>query len=337
MKALLTLAAIAVLLISAWVLGLSVNRLADPLLLAESRVFEVPRGQTAQGVLHQFAEQGWLTADVPPAPVLQLGLRLFPEWSHLRAGHYRVYPGDSLLSVARRMRAGDVATIDITLIEGLRTKDLLQLLRNTDGIVDDLDGRSGDQLMAEINPEWPYAEGVFLPETYRFPWGTRMSRVLRQMHQALEATLEQAWALCTPERCALKTREELLVLASIIEKETGVASERTEISGVFHRRLRKKMRLQTDPTVIYGVGDAFDGNLTRAHLRTDTPWNTYTRGGLPPTPICLPGRDSLFAAAQPKAGTSLYFVATGQGAHVFSDTLAEHQRAVRKYQLKRGK
>ncbi len=336
MKRALAFAVVILLGIGTFALGLTANRLADPLRIDQAQVFDVGRGQTALGVLQQFMTRGWLAPGTPPLPVLQIGLKLFPEWSQLRAGHYRIYPGDSLLSLATRMREGEVATVDITMIEGLRTQDLLSLLQDTDGIVDDLDGRSGAELMAAINPNWAYAEGVFLPETYRFPWGTPQSAVLRQMHRALESVLEQAWKLCTPERCALTSAEELLVLASIIEKETGVAHERTEISGVFHRRLRKNMRLQTDPTVIYGVGDAFDGNLTRKHLRTDTPWNTYTRGGLPPTPICLPGRDSLFAAAQPKPGTSLYFVATGQGAHVFSDTLADHQRAVRKYQLKQG-
>lgn len=316
-------------------LGEAKNRLSDPLTLEEPTVLEVRRGQTALGLLWQFSEEGWLAHGFP-TPLVQLALKVRPEWATVRAGHYRVYPGDSILSLGNRIRSGEVETFDFTVIEGTRAQELLEDLSHQQGVTDDLNGANGEAVMARIDPEWDFVEGAFLPETYKFPWGTKLSKALTQMHQAMTSALADAWKLCRPDTCALKSKTELLILASIIEKETGAAEERKEISGVFHRRLRKKMRLQTDPTVIYGLGDDFDGNLTRAHLRTDTPWNTYTRFGLPPTPICLPGRDSLIAAAQPQEGTSLYFVATGQGTHVFSDNLADHQRAVRKYQLNRG-
>ncbi len=334
MKAFYGLVAFGLIGFGLFALGIAYNQFADPLAIDEPAVLEVRSGQTAIGLLQVLVQRDWAVT-LPPRPLIQLALKLNPQWAEVRAGHYRVYPGDSLLSVAQRIRTGEVDTFQVTVIEGTRARELLQQLAQQEGVVDDMSALSADEIMARINPEWTYLEGAFLPETYRFPWGTPLSQILQRMHQAMTTALAEAWAQCQPETCRLTSPSELLVLASIIEKETGVAAERTEISGVFHRRLRKNMRLQTDPTVIYGLGDSFDGNLTRVHLRTDTPWNTYTRAGLPPTPICLPGRDSLLAAAQPKAGSSLYFVATGKGAHVFSDTLAEHQKAVHKYQLKR--
>ena len=179
-----------------------------------------------------------------------------------------------------------------------------------------------------------HPEGRFLPETYQFPRGSTDLEFLRRAYLGMEQALAEAWERRAKD-LPLDSPYEALILASIVEKETGLASERARIAGVFVRRLKRGMRLQTDPTVIYGLGEGFDGNLRRKDLRTDTAYNTYTRQGLPPTPICLPGLDAIEAVLHPDEGNSLYFVARGDGSHEFSDTLKAHNRAVRKYQLKR--
>ena len=189
---------------------------------------------------------------------------------------------------------------------------------------------SDEQLMAELKIEAPSLEGQFLPETYQFVKGDSDLMVMQRSHQALNKVLDDAWASRSAD-VKLKTPYELLILASIIEKETAEASERTTISGVFHRRLLKGMKLQTDPTVIYGVGDAYAGDITRAHLKKDTPYNTYTRKGLTPTPIAMASEASIKAAAQPKAGKAMYFVANGKGGHTFSNTYDAHLKAVKQY------
>jgi UPF0755 protein len=201
------------------------------------------------------------------------------------------------------------------------------------GIARNPGGRAGTTRSwrsSAVNGDHP--EGWFLPETYRFPRGTTDLELLRIAHEAMQRALEAAWA-ARHDPLPLQTPYEALIMASIIEKETGLAEERPQIAGVFARRLERGMRLQTDPTVIYGLGAEFEGRLRRVHLQTDTPYNTYTRGGLPPTPIALPGRDSLAAAVQPLEGRTLYFVATGRpdGSHYFSETLEEHNRAVQRY------
>ena len=179
-----------------------------------------------------------------------------------------------------------------------------------------------------------HPEGRFLPETYRFTNQTSDVEFMRRAYVAMEAAMARQWAARQPD-LPLASADDALILASIIERETGVPAERPQIAGVFVRRLRLGMRLQTDPTVIYGMGDAFDGNIRRRDLRTDTPYNTYTRKGLPPTPIALPGEAALAAAVNPADGDSLFFVSRGDGSHVFSATVQEHNAAVRKYQLKR--
>ena len=178
------------------------------------------------------------------------------------------------------------------------------------------------------------AEGRFYPDTYRFARGTTDAAFLRRAYQAMEGVLAQEWAGRSPN-LPYASPDEALIMASIVERETGMIDERAEIAGVFVRRLQKKMRLQTDPSVIYGLGAKFDGNLRKRDLLADGPYNTYTRAGLPPTPICLPGRAALNAAMHPAAGKTLYFVARGDGSHVFTETFADHDAAVRKYQLRR--
>ena len=192
---------------------------------------------------------------------------------------------------------------------------------------------SDTELMERLGKPNVHPEGQFLPDTYRYTRGMTDFDVLQIAHRALHQTLDDQWDK-RPPNIELNSAYEVLTLASIIEKETGVAAERPQISGVFNRRLRIGMRLQTDPTVIYGMGDAYEGNIRRRDLTTDTPYNTYTRHGLPPSPIALAGRDAIHAALHPQKGEALYFVARGDGSHQFSATLEQHNAAVRKYQLK---
>lgn len=316
------------------------NRWNEPLSLHGGEQLHIQTGDTALGVLAMLDSNAWVHRRIPGV-FTALMLRLHPDLTQLRTGYFEIYPGDSRPSVLARISDGRVAQIQLTVVEGVRALDLIAQLRQMPGV----QGPIGSQAMITerlalkapfLFAGEPTLEGAFLPETYRFPRGSAADVVLKRLNDAMRGAITEAWSLYQESgNDTLESAEDLLVLASIIEKETAVDAERTQISGVFHRRMQRGMRLQTDPTVIYGLGDSFDGNLTRKHLRTDTPWNTYTRHGLPRTPICLPGRDSLIAAAQPSEGDSLYFVATGGGRHVFSATLEEHQRAVRKYQLRR--
>jgi len=230
--------------------------------------------------------------------------------------------------VLETLAAGLVVQHRVTLVEGwtfAQLADRLQANEVLEHRVDLSDPANWPDLLSALDIEHP--EGWFLPETYQFTRGDSDLDILTRAHRSMRAELDQAWA-ARAEDLPLKSPYELLILASIVEKETALDSEREEIAGVFVRRLRKGMRLQTDPTVIYGLGEGFDGDIRRRDLEADTPYNTYTRGGLPPTPIAMPGRASLWAAARPADGESLYFVADGRGGHTFSVTLEEHQAAV---------
>ncbi len=234
------------------------------------------------------------------------------------------------LTLLAKLVSGDVYLHQITIVEGSRFTEVLAALRSHPAIAaTELDAAA---IMSALGAPGVHPEGQFFPDTYRFPYGTSDIEVLKLAHDGLVARLEEAWGNRSPE-LQLKTDYEALILASIIEKETGLAAERKLIAGVFHERLRRNMRLQTDPTVIYGLGDSFDGNLRRVDLDRDTPYNTYTRAGLPPTPIALPGAASIEAAVAPEISGAIYFVATGRGdgSHYFSATLEEHERAVRDY------
>jgi len=250
----------------------------------------------------------------------------------LQAGEYALSPALSPEAILRKLVEGDVVRYRFTLVEGWSMRDLRAAIARDPVLEDDVGGLDDGALMARLGRSGVPAEGRFLPETYQFVRGDAASEVLRRAAEAMDAALAEAWSARRAD-LPLDTPEQLLTLASIIEKETGQARERPEIAGVFVRRLRIGMRLQTDPTVIYGLGAAFDGNLRRRDLQADTPFNTYTRAGLPPHPIALPGRAALMAAAQPLDGETLYFVARGDGSHAFSRTYAEHREAVRRYQL----
>jgi UPF0755 protein len=273
------------------------------------------------------------------AVVMSLGELGISEWSwqwrllmrlqpaQLKAGEYRLEAGLTPVTLLEKLARGEVVQYRFTIVEGWTFAQMISALQADPMLGVELEpAQSLAELGAEIagveNPE-----GLFLPETYLFARGYTAADLLQRAHQDLQLVLQDAWEM-RPAGHPVETPYELLVLASIIERETAIESERGEISGVFVRRLLKGMRLQTDPTVIYGLGESFDGDIRRKDLQADTPYNTYTRHGLPPTPIALPGRASIMAAALPEEGTSLYFVANGQGGHTFSDTFEEHQKAV---------
>ncbi len=264
-------------------------------------------------------------------------LRLYARWHDLAAriqpGEYALEPALAGAGLIQRMARGEVIQYPFTLIEGWTFRELWARLREHPAVVSTLPADASDRaIMAAIGRPGVAPEGRFLPETYHFPRGTRDVDVLRRANRALERELKAAWAE-RADGIPLATPDEALILASIIEKETGVAGERRRIAGVFTRRLVRGMRLQTDPTVIYGLGEEFDGDLVREHLRRDTPFNTYTRHGLPPTPIALAGAAAIRAAVDPAPGDALFFVSRNDGTHQFSATLEEHNRAVRRFQL----
>lgn len=252
--------------------------------------------------------------------------------NRLQAGEYQLPPGSSMQDLLALLMSGRVVQREFTIVEGWTVQQMLTALRAAPHLRWDL----GDQpvlALAEVLEEpGIHPEGQFLPETYFYTRDMPASKLLGRAHRALTSTLARAWDARAAD-LPYETAYQALVMASIIEKETAVPAERAEIAGVFVRRLRLGMRLQTDPTVIYGLGADFDGNLRRVDLETETPYNTYRIKGLPPTPIALAGREAIQAAVQPAAGEALYFVSRGDGTHVFSRTLAEHNRAVRRYQL----
>ena len=253
-----------------------------------------------------------------------------PIW-RIRAGSYEIDAGTTPRGLLAKMVQGDETLERVRFIEGWTLRQVRAALTKAPHLKPATAQLSDAQLMAALgSPQLP-AEGRFFPDTYVYSRGVSDLTVLRRAHQALQRRLAETWAERAPES-PLKTPDELLTLASIVEKETGLPADRGLVAGVFINRLKVGMPLQTDPTVIYGLGAAFDGNLRKRDLLADGPYNTYTRGGLPPTPIALPGMASLRAAVRPQPTRALFFVARGDGSSVFSETLAEHNRAVNKYQ-----
>ncbi|RFF27944.1 MULTISPECIES: endolytic transglycosylase MltG [unclassified Wenzhouxiangella] len=248
----------------------------------------------------------------------------------LKAGEYRIDPGMSVSQLLERIVTGQVRKHRFTIVEGWTVSELRSELTADSRLRKVAADLTEAELMQHLDCGGCEAEGRFLPETYFFVRGSSDLQLLERAYADMSRALEAAWSK-RDDDLPLDDPYELLVLASLIERETGRPDERSRIAGVFVRRLRKGMRLQTDPTVVYGLGEDFAGRLRRVHLTTDHPWNTYTRHGLPPTPIALPGRASLEAAARPAEGTALYFVARGDGSHHFSNTLAEHNAAVDRY------
>jgi UPF0755 protein len=284
-------------------------------------------GTSAKAIAQAVADAG-----VEASPTLLYAwFRLSGQSRLMRAGSYEIAPGTSPERLLSMLVRGEESLRTVTMVEGWNWRQVRQALAKAEHLVPDSRTLSDEVLMTQLGRPGVAPEGRFYPDTYSYAKGTSDLAVLQRAMKAMDKQLQHAWEARQPG-AALQSPEQALILASIVEKETGKAQDRAQISGVFNNRLRIGMRLQTDPTVIYGLGEAFDGDLRRVHLTTDNPWNTYTRGGLPPTPIAMPGKASLLAAVQPAKTSAIYFVAKGDGSSHFSATLDEHNRAVNRYQ-----
>ncbi len=303
--------------------------LQQPLALDESVLLHVAPGDSLRRVARDLQQRGLI--DRPDYLIWHA--RHHDLATRIRAGEYQLTPGMTPQALLEKMVRGQVVQYGLTVIEGWTFRQMLAAVHAHPQIVPTLEGQSDEAIMAAIDRPGHHPEGLFLPDTYLFPRGTTDLDFLRRANRALEQVLEREWAAADTDALPLQAPYEALILASIIERETGHVDERERVAGVFVRRLQRGMRLQTDPTVIYGLGPDFEGRLRTRHLRTDTPYNTYTRHGLPPTPIALPGRASIRAALNPVDGDELFFVSRGDGSHHFSATYAEHRRAVRRYIL----
>jgi UPF0755 protein len=324
-------AALALMCLAAWLSWRQFERhwLHTPLAaLAAPENFEVPPGASLAAVARDLEARGLIDH---PRIWVRHGARTGLA-TRLQAGEYRLQPGSSPATLLDQFVAGDVVLHTLTVPEGWTFRQALTLVQGHPLIRVELRGLSDAELLDRLGIREAHPEGLFFPDTYRFPRGTSDRALLLQAHGRLKTELQSAWAARAPD-LPLASPREALILASLVEKETAAADERPLIAGVFVNRLRKGMRLQTDPTVIYGLGDRFDGNLRRRDLDADTPYNSYTRAGLPPTPIALVGREALVAATRPANTQALYFVATGlgDGRHYFSESLEAHNRNVARH------
>jgi len=302
--------------------------LNHPLTLAAPTLdLSIEPGTSPRGVAQATADAG---ADVQPS-LLYWWFRLSGDARQIRAGSYELVSGVTPVTLLRMLVRGEESLRNVTLVEGWNWRQVRQALARAEMLKPDSQSLDDEAVMRALGRPGLPPEGRFYPDTYTYAKGSSDLAVLRRALVAMDRRLDAAWAQRAPDT-PLKTPEEALILASIVEKETGKPADRAMIAGVFTNRLRAGMMLQTDPTVIYGLGASFDGNLKKRHLQTDTPWNTYTRAGLPPTPIAMPGSAALLAAVQPAQTRALYFVARGDGSSQFSATLDEHNRAVNRFQ-----
>lgn len=321
---------ILIFLLGAWYLHSTLNR---ELTLRGETTYLLPPGTGFSTMVNQLQNQGL----IDNAATLKLYGRIYPPAAEIRAGEYRLQQGQTVAQLLARMQAGEVIRHQLTLVEGWTLKQALDYLAKQPLL-------QGEPLPADENlwrhlgiesPLAPSPEGLFFPDTYDYRRGDTATSVLLRGYRKLRRVLEEEWQ-GRDAGLPYQSPYEALIMASIIEKETGVARERDAIAGVFLRRLKAGMRLQTDPTVIYGIKDEYDGNLRLAHLKDEAnQYNTYRHHGLPPTPIALAGREAIHAAMHPGGGDSLFFVAKGDGTHHFSATLQEHEAAVRRYQLQK--
>ena len=324
----LTRVLVLVLLVGIGVMGSAFWWLNRPLVLsAETVELSIEPGTPPREIA-----QAWVQAGVDTSPVL---LYEWFRWSgqarKIRAGSYEIARGTTPVDLLNKMVRGDETLATARLIEGWTFRQFRAELAKADSLKPTTAAMSDEQVMAALGAPGVAPEGRFYPDTYAYSKGAADLAVLKRAFRAMQKRLDAAWAERAPDT-PLKGPDEALVLASIIEKETGVAADRGRVASVFANRLRVGMPLQTDPSVIYGLGSAFDGNLRKRDLLADTPYNTYLRTGLPPTPIAMPGRAALLAAVRPDSTKSLYFVSRGDGSSEFSDTLADHNRAVNQYQ-----
>ncbi|MDC8804291.1 endolytic transglycosylase MltG [Halomonas pacifica] len=303
------------------------SRLAAPIGIDEPTLYEVPRGAGYHRVIGELAADGVIADEW----AFRLLTRLEPESvPQLRVGEYMLEPGMSGRELIGLLGSDRVVTYPLTIPEGWTFRQLRQALAEAAKLDHETAGLSDAEVMALLGREGEHPEGWFFPDTYRYHKGLSDLEILRQAHRRMETILEEVWAERVDD-LTIETPYEALIMASLIERETGAPEERREIAGVFKRRMERGMRLQTDPTVIYGMGELYEGRITYADLREATPYNTYVIDGMPPTPIAMPGRAALEAAVNPLPGETLYFVARGDGTHHFSRSLREHNNAVNRY------
>jgi UPF0755 protein len=291
-------------------------------------VYRIADGATIRSVSHDLADRGWISSRF----LFTVHAYLTGQENALKKGEYAIEPDmkpDDLLAL---FATGKSIQFPVAIIPGMTFREAVAAVGKSPMFERELDGLSDKEIMQRIGLDAEHPEGWLFPDTYLFVRGTTDTEILRQAHRRMQAVLDEEWA-GRADDLPIDSPYEALILASIVEKETGRAGERPRIAGVFSRRLEQGMKLQTDPTIIYGLGDEYDGDITREHLRRPTPYNTYVIPALPPTPIALPGREAIHAALHPADGDELFFVARGDGSHYFSATLDEHNCAVRHYQL----
>lgn len=321
------------LVVGAGVLVLDARReLLRPLSITEHQTLELRPGARLRDAVAQLQTRNLFTKSRQGA-YLEFWARANGQAALIKAGEYALDPGLSSLDVLSLLIGGKTLMHELRIVEGLRFDQALKLVAEHPVLLHTLPDLRAETVMAAIGQPSVHPEGRFFPDTYRFPKGTSDVVILKQAFDAMNRVLQETWTQRAPDLPYARA-DDALTMASIVEKETGLGEERSRIAGVFVRRLKMGMRLQTDPTVIYGLGETFDGNLRKRDLLADGPYNSYMRVGLPPTPICLPGRAAIAAAVKPESGTELFFVSRGDGSHQFSTTLAEHEAAVRKYQLR---
>jgi UPF0755 protein len=300
----------------------------QPLNLPAATVdLSIEPGTLPRGVAQAVKDAG---VDVNP-DLLYTWFRVSGEGRRIKAGSYELEAGITPMRLLAKLARGEESLRAVTLVEGWNFRQFRAALAKEETLKPDTKGLADEAIMSTLGRPAQHPEGRFFPDTYTYAKGSSDVAVLRRAMRAMDKRLAAAWAQRSPQ-AVVKTPDEALILASIVEKETGKAADRPLVAAVFNNRLRVGMPLQTDPTVIYGMGAAYDGNLRKKDLQADTPWNTYTRAGLPPTPISMPGKASLLAAVQPAASNALYFVSRGDGSSHFSASLDEHNRAVNKYQ-----
>ncbi|HSH96690.1 MAG: endolytic transglycosylase MltG [Methylophilaceae bacterium] len=323
---LLSLAFLSFLLLVAWMIYFAITPIS---INTETVELDLKAGSSLRSISQQLTEEGLLKE--PWSFVLMV--RAFGRAGDIKAGNYLIETGTTPYNLFVTLTNGNISQDSMTFIEGWTFAQMRNALNNNESVKHLIMSSTDQEILAELGANQTIPEGLFFPDTYYFSRNTTDKSILKRAYQAMQNKLDAAWQN-RDTNLPYRSQYEALIMASIVEKETGKASERPQIAGVFINRLNIGMRLQTDPTVIYGLGDHFDGNLRKQDLLSDTPYNTYTRAGLPPSPIAMPGLASIEAALHPAKTKAIYFVGKGDGSHAFSATLAEHNRAVMQYQIK---
>ncbi|MEE9551905.1 MAG: endolytic transglycosylase MltG [Gammaproteobacteria bacterium] len=304
------------------------HHMLTPLNIDTAVNYTIKPGMSLQAVSEELSSMGMLTKPY----YLIFEAQRKDRTRQIKAGEYYILPGTTPLQLLDQFIAGKVVQHSLVLLEGWSFTQLMMAVQNSEHLIQTIENMTGEQILTVLDCPWTHPEGIFFPDTYHFPTGTTDLDFLQRACDMLQQVLIEEWQQRV-EGLPYQSPYEALIMASIIEKETGLSEERGKIAGIFVRRLQRGMKLQTDPTIIYAMRETFDGDIRRKDLDVDSPYNTYLYKGLPPTPIALAGTEAIHAALHPEDGSSLYFVAKGDGSHYFSDTLKEHNKAVAKYQL----